>query len=97
MGWCKRRKPASCTSSGRYGHCGAPLSQPRTTKRVGEGGDAETGQMAAFDAPRSTGPYGIATTPHGQVFFASLAGNYRDTDGITALEPPMPRQGSRRI
>ena len=71
-------------------------ASPRATKRVGEGGDAETGQMAAFDAPRSTGPYGIATTPHGQVFFASLAGNYRDTDGITALEPPMPRQGSRR-
>ena len=32
--------------------------------------------MAAFDAPRATGPYGIATTPDGQVFFASLAGNY---------------------
>jgi virginiamycin B lyase len=32
--------------------------------------------MAAFAAPRGTGPYGIATTPDGQVFFASLAGNY---------------------
>jgi virginiamycin B lyase len=38
--------------------------------------DAETGQMAEFRAPRGTGPYGIAATPDGQVFFASLAGNY---------------------
>ena len=38
--------------------------------------DAETGQMAVFDPPRGTGPYGIATTPDGQVFFASLADNY---------------------
>jgi streptogramin lyase len=35
----------------------------------------ESGTMAVFDAPRGTGPYGIATTPEGQVFFASLAGN----------------------
>ena len=51
-------------------------ASPRATKRVGEGGDAETGQMAAFDALRGIGPYGIATTPNGQVFFASLADNY---------------------
>ena len=38
-------------------------ASPRATKRVGEGGGAETGQMAVFDAPRGTGPYGIATTP----------------------------------
>jgi hypothetical protein len=34
--------------------------------------------------------------------FASLAGNYRGsidlyTDAVTVLEPPMPREGSRRI
>src|SRR5207245_4907329 len=39
--------------------------------------DPKSGTMAVFDAPRGTGPYGIATTPDGQVFFASLAGNYR--------------------
>jgi len=38
-------------------------ASPRATKRVGERGGAETGQMAVFDAPRGTGPYGIATTP----------------------------------
>lgn len=31
--------------------------------------DAKTGVMAVFGAPRGTGPYGIATTPDGQVFF----------------------------
>jgi virginiamycin B lyase len=33
-------------------------------------------RLAAFDAPRGAGPYGVPTTPDGQVFFASLAGNY---------------------
>ena len=52
--------------------------------------------------PRGTGPYGIAITPDGQVFFASLAGNYLgqidlETGGVTVLEPPVPRQGARRV
>src|ERR1700751_4612514 len=38
--------------------------------------DPKNGSMAVFDAPRGTGPYGIASTPDGQVFLASLAGNY---------------------
>ena len=38
--------------------------------------DTKTGAMAVFDAPRGTGPYGIASTPDGQVCFASLAGNF---------------------
>jgi virginiamycin B lyase len=64
--------------------------------------DPKTGGMAVFDAPRGTGPYGIATTPDGQVFFASLAGNYLgqidpEADTVTVLEPPVPRQGARRV
>ena len=64
--------------------------------------DPKPGAMAVFDAPRGTGPYGIATTPDGQVFFASLAGNYLgqidlETGGVTVLEPPVPRQGARRV
>jgi virginiamycin B lyase len=60
------------------------------------------GAMSVFDAPRGTGPYGIATTPDGQVFFASLAGNYLGqidlkTGTATVLEPPVPRQGARRV
>src|SRR3984893_3107673 len=64
--------------------------------------DTKTGAMAVFDAPRGTGPYGIAATPDGQVFFASLAGNYLgqidvETGGVTVLDPPVPRQGARRV
>jgi virginiamycin B lyase len=64
--------------------------------------DPKTGGMAVFDAPRGTGPYGITTTPDGQVFFASLAGNYLgqidpEADTVTVLEPPVPRQGARRV
>src|ERR1700751_3939392 len=64
--------------------------------------DPKTGAIAVFDAPRGTGPYGIATTPAGQVLFASLAGSYlgqinRETGAVTVLEPPVPRQGARRV
>src|SRR6267154_131735 len=64
--------------------------------------DTKTGAVAVFDAPRGTGPYGIATTPDGQVFFASLTGNYLgqidlETGATTVLEPPVPRQGARRV
>ena len=64
--------------------------------------DPKSGTMAVFDAPRGTGPYGIATTPDGQVFFASLAGNYLgridpETGATTVLEPPVPQQGARRV
>src|SRR5215469_14751621 len=64
--------------------------------------DPKTGTMMVFDAPRGTGPYGIASTPDGQVFFASLAGGYLGqidpgTGGVTVLEPPVPRQGARRV
>ena len=64
--------------------------------------DPRSGTMSVFDAPRGTGPYGIATTPDGQVFFASLAGSYLgqidpETGAVTVLEPPVPRQGARRV
>src|SRR6202030_4555112 len=64
--------------------------------------DPKAGAMVVFDAPRGTGPYGITTTPEGRVFFASLAGNYLgridiETGATTVLEPPVPRQGARRV
>ena len=64
--------------------------------------DPKSGTMSVFDAPRGTGPYGIATTPDGEVFFASLAGSYLgqidpETGTVTVLEPPVPRQGARRV
>jgi virginiamycin B lyase len=38
--------------------------------------DPKSAAMTVFAAPRGIGSYGIATTPQGRVFFASLAGNY---------------------
>lgn len=64
--------------------------------------DPKSGALAVFDAPRGVGPYGIATTPDGQVFFASLAGSYLgridlETGSAEVLEPPVPKQGARRV
>jgi virginiamycin B lyase len=61
-----------------------------------------TGQMEVFDAPRGRGPYGIATTPNGSVYYASLAGSYiarvdLETGTPMVLEPPTPGQGARRV
>ncbi len=64
--------------------------------------DPETGEVEVFDAPRGRGPYGIATTPDGDVYYASLAGNHIakidiETGEATVIEPPTPNQGARRI
>jgi virginiamycin B lyase len=64
--------------------------------------DPATGQMQVYDAPRGRGPYGIATTPSGEVYYASLAGSHVariDTASGQAsiLEPPTPGQGARRV
>ncbi len=61
-----------------------------------------SGRMRVFDAPRGAGPYGIATTPAGDVWYASLAGNHVariDTRSGRArvIEPPTDGQGARRI
>jgi streptogramin lyase len=63
--------------------------------------DPGTGSMTVYDAPRGAGPYGIATTPDGDVYYASLAGSYvgrinTTTGEATVLEPPTPQQGARR-
>jgi virginiamycin B lyase len=64
--------------------------------------DPATGKVEVFDAPRGAGPYGIATTPNGDVYYASLAGNHiaridTQTGKATIIEPPTPRQGARRV
>jgi virginiamycin B lyase len=58
--------------------------------------------VKVWQAPRGSGPYGITTTPSGEVYYASLAGNHIariDTASgeSTVIEPPTPRQGARRI
>jgi len=64
--------------------------------------DPRSGAMSVFDAPRGPGPYGIATCPDGNVYFASLAGSYvgriaRETGGAVVLSPPTANQGARRV
>jgi virginiamycin B lyase len=64
--------------------------------------DPAVGQVEVFAAPRGRGPYGITTTPGGEVYYASLAGGHiarvdLDTGAATVLEPPTPGQGARRV
>lgn len=64
--------------------------------------DPATGQLELFASPAGRGPYGIATTPDGTVYYASLAGSYVGrldaTSGeATVLELPTPGQGARRV
>jgi virginiamycin B lyase len=64
--------------------------------------DPGTGDMDVYDAPRGRGPYGITTTPSGEVYYASLAGSHiaridTTTGAATVIEPPTRNQGARRV
>jgi virginiamycin B lyase len=64
--------------------------------------DPATGKVEAWKAPKGVGPYGITTTPSGDVWYASLAGDHIakiDTVSGDALivQPPKPGVGPRRI
>ena len=62
----------------------------------------KTGQVTVKDAPKGRGPYGICTTPKGDVWYCSLAGSFiaqidlRTGDSIV-VEPPTKNQGARRV
>jgi virginiamycin B lyase len=61
-----------------------------------------TGELRVFDAPGGRGPYGITTTPSGEVYYASLAGSHiaridTATSAATVLRPPTAGQGARRV
>lgn len=74
---------------------------------TGQGGiygvlDPATGRMNIYDAPRGVGPYGIAATPSGDIYYAALASSYvgkvdTETGAVTVLEPPRKNQGARRV
>ena len=54
------------------------------------------------EAPRGRGPYGICSTPGGDVWWCSLAGSFiaridRRTGDSTVVEPPTRNQGARRV
>ncbi len=64
--------------------------------------DPASGKVDAWRAPKGVGPYGITTTPSGDVWYASLAGDHIariDTVSgeATMVAPPKPRVGPRRI
>ena len=64
--------------------------------------DPEVGEVQVYEAPGGRGPYGIAATPQGAVYYASLAGSHiAAIDPLThqamILEPPTARQGARRV
>jgi virginiamycin B lyase len=64
--------------------------------------DPRTGRVRVFSAPRGAGPYGITTTPSGDVYYASLAGSHiarinTRTGRATVLQPPTRGQGARRV
>lgn len=64
--------------------------------------DPASGVVEVFEAPGGRGPYGITTTPKGEVYYASLAGSHIaqiniETGEATVIEPPTPGQGARRV
>jgi len=64
--------------------------------------DPATGKVDVWKSPRGGGPYGIATTSSGEVYYASLAGSHiaridLASGEATPIDPPTPRQGARRV
>ncbi|NWG25066.1 MAG: lyase [Pseudorhodoplanes sp.] len=74
---------------------------------TGQGGvygrvDPATGKTDAWKAPKGYGPYGMTTTPSGDIWYASLAGDYiAHIDPVsgeaTTVEPPREKAGTRRV
>lgn len=62
----------------------------------------KSGQVTVKESPRGRGPYGICSTPSGDVWWCSLAGSFiaridRRTGESAVVEPPTKNQGARRI
>jgi len=64
--------------------------------------DPASGKVDAWKAPKGFGPYGIAATPAGEVWYASLGGDYiaridTATGAATVIDAPRANVGPRRI
>ena len=62
----------------------------------------KTGEVRVWPAPGGRGPYGIAATPSGDIYYASLAGSHIaridiESAKVTVIEPPTKNQGARRV
>jgi virginiamycin B lyase len=61
-----------------------------------------SGQLTTYASPIGPGPYGIATTPDGEVWLGSLGNSYlgavdRDSGEVTVIDTPTARGGARRV
>ncbi len=64
--------------------------------------DPASGEVRVWEAPGGRGPYGITTTPSGDIYYASLAGSHIArvdiaTGVATVIWPPTAGQGARRV
>ena len=64
--------------------------------------DPRNQEMRVWRDPEGRGPYGIAATPSGEIYYVSLAGSHlaridRETGAATIIEPPTAQQGARRV
>jgi virginiamycin B lyase len=62
----------------------------------------KTGVVSVKDAPRGRGPYGICSTPRGDVWYCSLANSFIAQIDLKSgesriVEPPTKGQGARRV
>ena len=74
---------------------------------TGQGGiygkvELKTGKVTTWDSPKGRGPYGICTTPGGDVWYCSLAGSFIAKIDLKSgesmvVEPPTKGQGARRV
>lgn len=74
---------------------------------TGQGGyhgrvDPKSGKVDVWKSPRNNGPYGMTTTPSGDIWYASLAGDYIGkvdiaSGEVTIIEPPKQHSGPRRV
>ena len=58
--------------------------------------------MDVWNAPKGRGPYGITSTPDGEIYYVSLAGSFLgkpdlDTGETAVIEPETQDAGTRRV
>ena len=63
---------------------------------------SDSARITLWDAPHGRGPYGICSTPSGDIWWASLAGSFianvdRATGASSVVAPPTKNQGARRV
>jgi len=64
--------------------------------------DPSSHELKVWSAPKGKGPYGIAVTPDGELWYASLAGDYVGHidpvgDKVTRIDTPSAGSGPRRL